>query len=90
MNSYCLTLLIKNSIDEKERTALLDSVKKNFDELKKEDLWGSKNLAYKIAKQDKAFYAYFEFNSDPSKISSLDKQVKLNEDIIRYLLLRKN
>lgn len=90
MNSYSLTLLIKNELSEKDRGEILDSVKKNFDKLVKEDLWGTKNMSYKIKHQDKAFYAHFEFESDPAKISPLDKQIKLNEDIIRYLLLRTN
>jgi hypothetical protein len=42
MNNYRLTLIVKDSIDEKERKALLDDVVKSFGELKKEDLWGSR------------------------------------------------
>lgn len=88
MVMYKLTLLIKNNLDEKTRKEVLDDVTKNFGKLTKEDLWGSKNLAYPIKHQDKAFYAHFEFESEPDKIPSLDKQLKLNEDIIRYLLIR--
>lgn len=67
---------------------ILDQIKKQFGSLKKEDLWGARNLAYPIAHQDKAYFAHFEFESEPANIASLDKMVKLNEDIIRYLLTR--
>jgi len=90
MNQYSLTVLIKNDVPEKNRGELLESLKKHFDNLVKEDLWGTKNLSYPIQHMDKAFYAHFEFEADPAKISPLDKQIKLNEDIIRYLILRTN
>lgn len=89
MNSYQLTLLIKNDLAEKTRKELLDSVTKKFGKLEKEDLWGNKNLAYPIKKQDKAYFAHYEFDAEPKEISGLDKMLKLNEDIIRYLLIRK-
>lgn len=88
MQNYMLTVLVKNELAEKERVALLDDIKKQFGELKKEDLWGARGLAYPINHQEKAFFAHFEFQQEPSKILALDKMVKLNEDIMRYLLTR--
>lgn len=89
MNSYQLTLLVKNNLDEKERQELLDSITKSFEKLEKEDLWGVKDLAYPIRHQDKAYFVNYLFQAEPSKISSLDKKLKLNEDILRYLLVRR-
>ena len=88
MSNYYLTVLVKNDFDEKERKELFESIKKNFAKLSKEDLWGSRDLAYPIKHNEKAFYAHFEFEGEPSKIPSLDKSLKLNEDILRYLLLK--
>lgn len=89
MNNYQLTLLIKHDLDEKERKALLESILKNFTKVVKEDIWGARDLAYSIKRNDKAFYAHFEFEADAKTIPSLDKMIKLNEDIIRYLLIKK-
>jgi small subunit ribosomal protein S6 len=88
MNTYQLTMLINPDLEEKKRGDLLASVTKNFGKTLKEDLWGNKSLAYDINHQNKAFFAYYEFELEPVKISSLDKMVKLNEDIMRYLLLK--
>ena len=88
MQNYMLTILVKNDLAEKDRTALLSDIKAAIGELKKEDLWGARGLAYPIAHQEKAFFAHFEFLQEPNQISALDKMVKLNEDIIRYLLTR--
>lgn len=89
MNSYLLTLVMKNDLKEEERKKLLTSITEKFGKLEKEDLWGVKNLSYPIEHQNKAYYAHYEFQSDPATVPPLDKMVKLNEDIIRYLLIRK-
>lgn len=89
MNQYQLTVVISNKLDEKERTELLSSLSQKMGEVKKEDLWGMRSLAYPIKHQDKAFYANYEFEAEPSSISALDKNIKLNEDILRYLLIRR-
>lgn len=86
---YQLTLLLKNNLEEKAREELLSEVTKNLGQVKKADLWGVRNLAYPIKHQEKAFYANFEFEAEPASIPTLDKTLKLNEDIIRYLLIRK-
>lgn len=88
MPNYNLTILINNRVDEKGRTGLVDDVKKNFGNLIKEDLWGVRSLAYEIKHMDKAFFAHFEFEAEPKSIITLDKNIRLNEDIIRYLLVK--
>lgn len=79
-------------MEEKERKALLDSMVKKLtgDEGKvdKEDLWGNKDLAYPIKKQTKGFYAHYEISADPKNAKGLDKQLKVEEDVLRYLLVR--
>lgn len=86
---YSLTLVIKNDLAEKERDTLLVSVTKNFDKSIKEEVWGVRSLAYPIKHQTKAFYAHYEFEAEPGTIPSLDKSIKLDEDVIRYLLVKR-
>lgn len=88
MNKYALTLILKIDLEEKARKELLDSVTKKFGKLEKEEIWGAKDLAYSIQHQKKGFYVHYFFESEPSSISSIDKDLKLNENIIRYLLVR--
>ncbi len=90
MNNYTLTILVKDDLSEKDRKEVLESVTKQFGKVEKEDMWGSRPLVYDIAHQNKAYFAHFEFESDPSTISALDRNLKLNEDILRYLLLKKD
>lgn len=88
MNSYLLTLILKDGLDEKERKELLESIKKRMGDIKKEDLWGAKELSYSIRRQKKGYYVHFEFESDPKDILTLDKNLKLEEDVLRYLIVR--
>ena len=57
--------------------------------VEKEDLWGSRDLAYPIKRQSKGFYAHFELEADPKNAKGLDKTLKLEEDVLRYLLTRR-
>lgn len=85
---YALTLIVRPNLDEKERQELLTAVTKKFDKLEKEDLWGLRDLTYPIKKHAKGFYAHYLFSAEPAKIAPLDKALKIDEDIIRYLLVR--
>ena len=92
MNSYYLTLVLKADLEEKERKTLLDGVVKklvgSLGKVEKEDLWGARDLAYPIKKQTKGFYAHYQIQADPKNVKGLDKTLKLEEDILRYLLIR--
>lgn len=93
MNNYYLTLVLKPDLEEKARKEFLEAVKKKMlaedGKVEKEDLWGVRDLAYPIKKQTQGFYAHFEFSTDPKAAKGIDKQLKVEEDIIRYLLIRK-
>lgn len=92
VNNYLLTLVLKPEMDEKARQELLDSMKKKMlgesGKVNKEDKWGARDLAYPIKKQTKGYYIHFEFETDSTIAKTLDKNLRLEEDILRYLLVR--
>lgn len=75
-------------MEEKARKELLEKIKEKV-KSKKEDLWGEKELAYPIKKQTKGFYVHLEIEAQPQASKDIDKTLKVEEDIIRYLLVRK-
>lgn len=93
MNSYYLTLVLKAGLEEKERKILLDSISKKIvgedGKVEKEDLWGVRSLAYPIKRQTSGYYAHYEIQADPKNAKGLDKSLDLEEDVLRYLLIRK-
>lgn len=93
MNSYYLTLVLKPDLDEKGRNALLDPILKKIlgedGTIGKTDLWGNKELAYPIKKQTKGYIIHYELTTEPKNVKTLDLQLKVEESILRYLLVRK-
>lgn len=88
MNNYALTLVLKPDLDEKVRKELLNSVAKKFGKIEKEEMWGARDLAYPIKHQTKGYYAHYLFSAEPELVKPLDKALKIEEDIIRYLIVR--
>ena len=47
--------------------------------------WGLRGLAYKINNNKKGYYYFLVHNSDPEAIIELERNFKINEDVIRFL-----
>ena len=54
----------------------------------KTETWGLRGLAYKIAKNRKAHYVMLEIDGPAAAITELERQIAINEDIIRYMTVR--
>ena len=67
---------------------LIKLVSSNDGEIKNQEYWGLRNLAYKIRKNRKAHYTMFHIDSPSSTIVELERNMRLNEDILRYLTIK--
>ena len=65
-----------------------DFIKKKGGKIKKEEYWGFKNLAYQIKKSRKGHYIFFILDATEKTIHELRLQVKLTQDIIRYMFIK--
>ena len=63
-------------------------VSSNSGEIKRQEYWGLRNLAYKIRKNRKGHYTMFHIESPASTIEELERNMRLNEDILRYLTVK--
>jgi len=54
----------------------------------KREYWGLKNLAYKINKNRKGHYVLLNLEAPADAIQELERQMRINEDILRYLTVR--
>ena len=52
--------------------------------------WGLRNLAYKIKKNKKGHYFLLNIDCNPSAIFEYERQMRINEDIIRFLTIKIN
>ena len=57
-------------------------------EVKKREYWGLRNLAYRMKKNRKGHYVLMNIDAPPAAIAELERTMRINEDVLRYLTLR--
>jgi len=57
-------------------------------EIKKREYWGLRNLAYRMRKNRKGHYVLLNIDAPPAAIAELERTMRINEDVIRYLTIR--
>ncbi|EMR00165.1 30S ribosomal protein S6 [Paeniglutamicibacter gangotriensis] len=92
MRAYELMVLIDPEVDERtvEPTLgkFLDVVLNDGGTIEKVDIWGRRRLAYDIQKKNEAIYAVVNFTATPATSAELDRQLGLNETIMRTKITR--
>jgi small subunit ribosomal protein S6 len=54
----------------------------------KVDVWGRRRLAYEIEKKSEGIYAVVDLRAEPATVQELDRQLGLNEAVLRTKVLR--
>ena len=54
----------------------------------KQEYWGVKTLAFKIKKNRKAHYAFFNIEAPPAAVAEMERRMGINGDVIRFLTVR--
>ena len=92
MNNYEVTYIIKPDVEEEARTAIVERysglITNSGGTVGKVDDWGKKQLAYEIEDYTEGHYIFMEFSSEPEFPKELERNFKINEDIIRYLVIK--
>ncbi len=57
-------------------------------EVKKRESWGLRNLAYRMNKNRKGHYVLFNIDAPAGAIAELERTMRINEDVLRYLTIR--
>jgi small subunit ribosomal protein S6 len=57
-------------------------------EIKKVDEWGVRELAYPIGRQRRGIYVLVEYKAEPQAVWELERQLKLNDQVLRFLSVR--
>ncbi len=91
MRNYELMILLDPNLQEEESTALLEKIQQtitaNKGKIIKVNQWGKRTLAYEIKKYQQAIYTIIDFELDPESVTNLERSIKFDEKIIRYLLV---
>ena len=79
--------LSQAQVDQLAATAT-EIVENNDGKVTKTETWGLKNLAYKIDRNRKAHFVMLNIEGPGSVVSELERQTRINEDVIRYMTIR--
>ena len=94
MNKYELAVVVNAKIEDDERAATLDKVKGYIERfggtVTNVDEWGKKRLAYDIQKMKEAFYYFIQFDADASVPYEVENNIRIMENVIRYLCVRQD
>ena len=94
MNQYEVLYIISAELEEEATRASIDKfkgiVESNGGEVVSVDEWGKKKLAYLIDYKSVGYYVLMLFNSAPTFPPELERNMKNDEAILRYLVTRRN
>lgn len=93
LRNYETMYIVKPTLDDEA----VEAVTKKFDDqiagiggsVDKTEKRGRKRLAYEVKDFKEGFYVLTEFKADPSQITELERLIKLNDDVIRHVVIRK-
>ena len=93
MINYEIVYIISPKLEEEPRKALIEKVSSFLGangEVESIDEWGNKKLAYPINKCSEGYYVLMNFKANPDTVSEFERNIKITEDVIRYLIIKKD
>ena len=92
MPQYEHVFLARQDLSQSQVDALAaaatEIVEANEGKVAKTETWGLKSLAYKIDRNRKAHFVLLNIEAPGSVVEELERQTRINEDVIRYLTIR--
>lgn len=92
MRAYELLVILDPSTDERTVAPSLDKylnvVRNDGGTVESLDVWGKRRLAYEVKKNAEGIYAIVQLTAEPATVKELDRQLTLNESILRTKVSR--
>lgn len=92
MRAYEVVVILDPSADERTVAPTLDKflnvVRNDGGTVESVDVWGRRRLAYEVKKNAEGIYAIVNLTAEPATVKELDRQLTLNESILRTKVLR--
>ncbi len=92
MNLYEHTIITRQDVSSSQLNQLQEKysqiVKKNEGDIVKLENWGLMNLSYLIKKNKKGNYIHFKIKADGKIISELEKNERIDKNLLRYLTVK--
>jgi small subunit ribosomal protein S6 len=91
MRLYELTIIINPTLDDTSIQNEIDKIEKQITgaggQIEKIERWGIRRLTYRIKSLNQGFYVFYLFHAEPGLSFELERSMRLNENILRYLTI---
>ena len=92
MRAYELMVILDPNLEERTVQPSLDTylnvVRNDGGTVDSVDVWGRRRLAYEIDKNAEGIYAVVSLQAEPATVKELDRQLTLNESVLRTKVIR--
>ena len=92
MRRYELMVILDPELEERTIAPSLDKflgvVRQGGGNVERVDVWGRRRLSYDIGKKSEGIYAVVDLQAEPAVAQELDRQLNLNEAVLRTKLMR--
>ena len=93
MRHYEIMVILDPNLEERTVAPSLDTylnnvIRSSGGSVEKLDVWGRRRLAYEIKKHAEGIYAVIDVHATPQAVAELDRQLRLNEAVLRTKVIR--
>lgn len=92
MRAYEVMVILDPNLEERTIEPSLDKylnvIRKDGGTIESVDVWGRRRLAYEVKKNAEGIYALVSLQAEPATVKEFDRQLGLNESILRTKVLR--
>ncbi|GAA1893845.1 30S ribosomal protein S6 [Streptantibioticus ferralitis] len=92
MRHYEVMVILDPDLEERSVAPLIENflavIRNGGGKVEKVDTWGRRRLAYEIKKKPEGIYSVLDINAEPAVVKELDRQLNLNESVLRTKVLR--
>lgn len=92
MRRYEVMVILNPDLEERTVGPALDQflkvVKDSGGTVEKVDIWGRRRLSFEMAKRWEGIYAVIDMTSEPAAVLEMNRQMNLNESVMRTKVMR--
>lgn len=92
MRAYEMMIILEPTLEERTVAPSLDKylnvVRNDGGSVDNVEVWGRRRLAYEINKNAEGIYAILTLSAEPATVKELDRQLNLNESVLRTKVIR--
>jgi small subunit ribosomal protein S6 len=94
MRHYEVMVILDPTLDERTVQPTLENflnvIRTSGGNVEKVEVWGKRRLSFEIKKHTEGIYAVLDVNSEPDAVKELDRQLGLQESVLRTKVLRRD